>query len=82
MTLMGLIENRQGLYAARWFLGIAEAGMYGYTSIPSCLLLTVPQYVYLTLRIHTDFCAGETQSAHLREFPSVSSKLINNERRC
>jgi len=27
MTLMGLIENRQGLYAARWFLGIAEAGM-------------------------------------------------------
>jgi hypothetical protein len=25
---MGLIENRQGLYAARWFLGIAEAGVY------------------------------------------------------
>jgi hypothetical protein len=28
MTLMGLIVNRQGLYAARWFLGIAEAGVY------------------------------------------------------
>jgi len=28
MTLMGLIENRQGLYAARWFLGIAEAGFF------------------------------------------------------
>lgn len=28
MTLMGLIVNRQGLYAARWFLGIAEAGFF------------------------------------------------------
>jgi hypothetical protein len=28
MTLMGLIVNKQGLYAARWFLGVAEAGSY------------------------------------------------------
>jgi hypothetical protein len=37
MTLMGLIVNRQGLYAARWFLGIAEAGI--------CLLVDVSQYI-------------------------------------
>jgi hypothetical protein len=40
MTLMGLVENRQGLYAARWFLGIAEAGMYGCSGIVSDILLT------------------------------------------
>ena len=28
MTLMGLVENRAGLLAARWFLGIAEAGLF------------------------------------------------------
>lgn len=28
LRTVGLIVNRQGLYAARWFLGIAEAGMY------------------------------------------------------
>jgi hypothetical protein len=59
MTLMGLIENRQGLYAARWFLGIAEAGMYGYTSIVPGLLLTTTQYVHLfSLPSHED-CASE-----------------------
>ncbi|KAL0941353.1 major facilitator superfamily transporter [Colletotrichum truncatum] len=28
MTLMGLVHNFQGLLAARWFLGIAEAGLF------------------------------------------------------
>ena len=28
MTLMGLVENQAGLLAARWFLGIAEAGLF------------------------------------------------------
>ncbi|KAH7303448.1 major facilitator superfamily transporter [Stachybotrys elegans] len=28
MTLMGLVENYSGLLAARWFLGIAEAGLF------------------------------------------------------
>lgn len=28
MTLMGLVENKAGLLAARWFLGIAEAGLF------------------------------------------------------
>lgn len=28
MTLMGLVENFAGLLAARWFLGIAEAGLF------------------------------------------------------
>lgn len=28
LRTVGLIVNRQGLYAARWFLGIAEAGVY------------------------------------------------------
>lgn len=28
MTLMGLIENYAGLLAARWFLGVAEAGFF------------------------------------------------------
>lgn len=26
MTLMGVVHNYQGLLAARWFLGLAEAG--------------------------------------------------------
>jgi hypothetical protein len=51
MTLMGLIENRQGLYAARWFLGIAEAGMYGCIRIVSSLLLTISQYVRLLSKL-------------------------------
>ena len=28
MTLMGLVTNFSGLLAARWFLGIAEAGLF------------------------------------------------------
>lgn len=28
MTLMGLVKNQSGLLAARWFLGIAEAGLF------------------------------------------------------
>ncbi|ROT34488.1 MFS general substrate transporter [Sodiomyces alkalinus F11] len=28
MTLMGLVRNNAGLLAARWFLGIAEAGLF------------------------------------------------------
>lgn len=28
MTLMGLVENFSGLLAARWFLGVAEAGLF------------------------------------------------------
>ena len=28
MTLMGLVSNFSGLLAARWFLGIAEAGLF------------------------------------------------------
>lgn len=28
MTLMGLVHNYQGLLAARWFLGITEAGLF------------------------------------------------------
>ena len=28
MTLMGLVENYSGLLAARWFLGLAEAGLF------------------------------------------------------
>jgi len=36
MTLMGLIVNRQGLYAARWFLGIAEAGLCLFANSSRC----------------------------------------------
>ena len=28
MTLMGVVHNKQGLLACRWFLGIAEAGLF------------------------------------------------------
>lgn len=28
MTLMGIVENFSGLAAARWFLGLAEAGLF------------------------------------------------------
>jgi|TARA_R110002003_G_scaffold45_11_gene3543 MFS family permease len=28
MTLMGVVHNFQGLLASRWFLGIAEAGLF------------------------------------------------------
>lgn len=28
MTLMGLVKNWSGLMAARWFLGVAEAGLF------------------------------------------------------
>lgn len=28
MTLMGLVTNFKGLLAARWFLGVAEAGLF------------------------------------------------------
>lgn len=28
MTLMGLVTNKQGLLACRWFLGLAEAGLF------------------------------------------------------
>lgn len=28
MTLMGLVSNWSGLMAARWFLGLAEAGLF------------------------------------------------------
>src|SRR5579859_6365981 len=28
MTFMGFVNNYQGLLAARWFLGLAEAGLY------------------------------------------------------
>ena len=28
MTLMGVVHNKEGLYAARWFLGLTEAGLY------------------------------------------------------
>jgi len=37
MTLMGLVTNYSGLLAARWFLGIAEAGLFpGVTYYLSC----------------------------------------------
>lgn len=37
MTLMGLCTNFSGLLAARWFLGIAEAGLFpGKPAILSC----------------------------------------------
>lgn len=36
MSLMGLIVNRQGLYAARWFLGIAEAGLCLFAASSRC----------------------------------------------
>jgi MFS family permease len=28
MTLMGLVDNWSGLMAARWFLGLCEAGLF------------------------------------------------------
>jgi hypothetical protein len=28
MTLMGLVTNYSGLLACRWFLGLAEAGLF------------------------------------------------------
>lgn len=28
MTLMGIVQNFQGLLSARFFLGVAEAGLY------------------------------------------------------
>jgi MFS family permease len=28
MTLMGLVQNQAGLLACRWFLGLAEAGLF------------------------------------------------------
>lgn len=28
MTLMGIVSNKHGLYAARFFLGVAEAGLF------------------------------------------------------
>jgi hypothetical protein len=28
MTLMGVVQNRAGLLACRFFLGIAEAGLF------------------------------------------------------
>lgn len=28
MTLMGVVQNKAGLLACRWFLGIAEAGLF------------------------------------------------------
>lgn len=28
MTLMGLVHNYAGLLACRWFLGLAEAGLF------------------------------------------------------
>jgi len=28
MTFMGFVQNYSGLLAARWFLGLAEAGLY------------------------------------------------------
>ena len=28
MTFMGFVHNYSGLLAARWFLGLAEAGLY------------------------------------------------------
>lgn len=28
MTTMGLVHNFSGLMAARWFLGLAEAGLF------------------------------------------------------
>lgn len=28
MTLMGLVQNYAGLLACRWFLGLAEAGLF------------------------------------------------------
>lgn len=33
MTLMGLVTNFSGLLAARWFLGLAEAGLFPGMSI-------------------------------------------------
>lgn len=36
MTLMGLCHNTAGLLAARWFLGIAEAGLFPGKLHPSC----------------------------------------------
>ena len=44
MTLMGLIVNRQGLYAARWFLGIAEAGICHFVNSRDTIT-DVSQYV-------------------------------------
>jgi len=29
MAFMGFVHNYSGLLAARWFLGLAEAGLYG-----------------------------------------------------
>lgn len=37
MTLMGIVQNYQGLLSARFFLGVAEAGLY-----PGCAVSSQP----------------------------------------
>lgn len=37
MTFMGFVKNYSGLLAARWFLGLAEAGLYLISRCPLIL---------------------------------------------
>ena len=43
MTLMGLVTNFAGLLAARWFLGLAEAGLFP-GSFPSIIYHPLPPH--------------------------------------
>lgn len=56
MTLMGIVKNHQGLYAARFFLGFAEAGFFP----ASTFLLTIWYKRYEVQRRMAVFYAAAT----------------------
>ncbi len=59
-TLMGLVHNYEGLLAARWFLGLAEAGLYpGVNYYLSCWY----KRSELGLRAATFFSAAKLSAA-------------------
>lgn len=41
MTLMGLVTNYEGLLACRWFLGLAEAGLFPGVNVSAFFIPTI-----------------------------------------
>ena len=70
MTLMGLVTNYSGLLAARWFLGIAEAGLFPGTY--SAQLLKASNPTDISQELHTTYPAGTKRQKSASAAPSSS----------
>jgi len=64
MTFMGFVTNYSGLLAARWFLGLCEAGLY----VPYIVSILI-----LDFRASNSTCPAGTNARNLVSAPQFSS---------